>query len=144
MENNPCNNKSKPSANGLIPNFILTSLGFLFVALGAIGLLLPVMPTTPFLLVAAACFANSSPRFHSWLLNMRVFGPLIRNWRETRSIPKKAKLLAIITIVLVGGSSIAFFVEATLLKILIAAILLLHIVFIANIKNTELLAKEES
>ncbi|WP_456380158.1 YbaN family protein [Thiolapillus sp.] len=143
MENNSSNNQSKPATNGLIPNFVLVSLGFTFVALGALGLVLPVMPTTPFLLVAAACFANSSPRFHNWLLNIRVFGPLIRNWQETRSIPKKAKLLAIITIVLVGGSSVIFFVEAIFLKLLIAAILLLHIVFIANIKNTELLAEEK-
>ncbi|VAX11470.1 Inner membrane protein YbaN [hydrothermal vent metagenome] len=120
-----------------MPKFILISLGFVFVALGGVGLVLPVMPTTPFLLVAAACFARSSPRFHEWLLDVHVFGSLIRNWQETRSIPKKAKLLAIIVIIVVGGSSVIFFIETTLLKVFIIAILLLHVVFIASIKNTE-------
>ncbi|HFC53145.1 MAG TPA: DUF454 domain-containing protein, partial [Gammaproteobacteria bacterium] len=83
---------------------ILISVGFLCVALGAVGLVLPVMPTTPFLLVAAACFARSSPRFHDWLLNLRLFGTLIKNWQQNRTIPIRAKLLAIATIVLLGGS----------------------------------------
>ncbi len=113
-------------------------MGFVFVALGGLGLVLPVMPTTPFLLLAAACFARSSPRFHDWLLNVHLFGPLIRNWQETRSIPKRAKLLAIITIVVVGGSSVLFFIEKTFLKIFVTAILLFHIAFIASIKSTEL------
>ena len=120
-----------------MPKFILISLGFMFVALGGVGLVLPVMPTTPFLLLAAACFAKSSPRFHDWLLNIHVFGSLIRNWQESRSIPKKAKWLAITTIVVVGGTSVIFFVEKTFLKVFITAILLLHVVFIASIKNTE-------
>lgn len=120
-----------------MPKFILISLGFVFVALGGVGLVLPVMPTTPFLLVAAACFARSSPRFYDWLLDVHVFGSLIRNWQETRSIPKQAKLLAITAIVVVGGSSVIFFIETTLLKIFIIAILLLHVVFIASIKNSE-------
>ena len=121
-----------------MPKFILISFGFVFVALGGVGLVLPVMPTTPFLLLAAACFARSSPRFHEWLLNISVFGSLIRNWQETRSIPRKAKLLAIITIVTVGGSSVIFFVEKTFLQIFITAILLFHVIFIASIKSTEL------
>ncbi len=116
---------------------ILISLGFLFVALGGLGLVLPVMPTTPFLLLAAACFARSSPRFHDWLLNIHVFGSLIKNWQETRSIPKKAKLVAILSIVLVGGSSVIFFIETIFLRIFVAAILLFHVVFIACIKSTE-------
>ncbi len=123
--------------------FILTPLGFVFVALGGVGLILPVMPTTPFLLLAAACFARSSPRFHSWLLELHLFGPLIKNWQKNRSIPKKAKRLAIITIIFVGGSSVIFFIEEPFLKIFVAAILLFHIIFIASIKNSETLKTEE-
>ncbi len=122
---------------------VLISLGFLFVALGGAGLVLPVMPTTPFLLVAAACFARSSPRFHDWLLNLRLFGPLIKNWQETRSLPRKTKLLAIATIVVVGGSSILFFIEIFFLKLVVVAILLFHVIFIASIKTTELVKLEK-
>lgn len=79
--------------------------------LAALGVILPVLPTTPFLLVAAACFARSSPRFYHWLLANRVFGPLIREWREHRSIPLRAKVMAVLLIVAVGGSSILWFLE---------------------------------
>ncbi len=130
---------------GVLPmsRIVLISLGFLFVALGGAGLVLPVMPTTPFLLVAAACFARSSPRFHGWLLNLRLFGPLIKNWQETRSLPRKTKLLAIATIVVVGGSSILFFIEIFFLKLVVVAILLFHVIFIASIKTTELVKLEK-
>jgi uncharacterized membrane protein YbaN (DUF454 family) len=71
------------------------SLGLLFLALGLVGVVLPVMPTTPFLLVAAAAFAKSSPRLHGWLLGHPVFGPPIRNWEEHGAIAPWAKRLAV-------------------------------------------------
>ena len=90
---------------------MLLGTGFLFVGLAAVGVVLPVLPTTPFLLVAAACFARSSPRFYEWLLQNRVFGPLIRDWREHRCIPLHAKVLAVTLIAAVGGSSAIWFVQ---------------------------------
>ncbi len=117
---------------------LLITLGMLFVALGGVGLVLPVMPTTPFLLLAAACFARSSPRFHARLLDTRLFGPLIRSWQENRSIPAKAKVTAILSIIVVGGASILLFVEQAMLRLLIATILLLNIAFIASLKTSEL------
>ncbi len=117
---------------------LLVTLGMLFVALGGIGLVLPVMPTTPFLLLAAACFARSSPRFHARLLDNRLFGPIIKSWQEDRSIPAKAKVTAILSIIVVGGTSVLLFVEQAMLRLLIAAILLLNIAFIASLKTREL------
>ncbi len=68
--------------------------GGLFLGFGLLGVVLPVLPTTPFLLLAAGCFAKSSPRLHGWLLSHRLFGPPIRNWEENGAISRPAKRLA--------------------------------------------------
>jgi len=70
------------------------SLGLLMVVLGFIGALLPLMPTTIFLILAAACFARSSPRLETWLLTHRRFGPTLRAWREDGAIGPRAKMMA--------------------------------------------------
>jgi len=61
---------------------------------GVVGIFLPVLPTTPFVLLAAFCFARGSPRLEAWLLGHRRFGPMVRDWREHRAIPLRAKQLA--------------------------------------------------
>lgn len=72
--------------------------GLICVGLGFIGILLPVMPTTPFLILAAACFARSSPRMEAWIQNHPQFGPLIRDWQQRGAIPRTAKRLAVLSI----------------------------------------------
>jgi len=104
--------------------WLLIGFGFTCVGLGAIGAVLPLLPTTPFLLVAAACFARSSPRFYRWLLNRPGVGPAIREWRETRTIPRPAKTVAILAILLVGGSSIFSFVDNPWAKLIMGVGLL--------------------
>jgi uncharacterized membrane protein YbaN (DUF454 family) len=69
--------------------------GWVFFALGAIGLLLPVVPTTPFMLLALWAFSNSSQRFHDWLYHHRVFGPSLQRWRQERVIPWWTKAIAL-------------------------------------------------
>jgi hypothetical protein len=66
------------------------------VALAVFGLFLPILPTTPFLLLAAACFARSSPRFHSWLISNRVFGLYIRNYQEGRAMRPLHKAISLL------------------------------------------------
>ena len=74
---------------------LLMAGGTLCVALAVLGLFLPVLPTTPFLLLAAVCYARSSERFYHWLVTNRWFGAYIRNYREGRGIPLWHKVLAI-------------------------------------------------
>lgn len=69
-------------------------LGCLMLALGAIGAVLPLMPTTIFLIAAAWCFARSSPRLEAWLFQHPRFGPALRAWRDQRAISRTSKLLA--------------------------------------------------
>lgn len=71
-------------------------LGLFFVGLGFVGVFLPVLPTTPFLILAVACFARSSERLEAWLLDHRHFGPTLRDWRERGAIPARAKLMALV------------------------------------------------
>jgi uncharacterized membrane protein YbaN (DUF454 family) len=80
--------------------------GLLALGLGLLGVVLPVLPTTPFLLVAAGCFAKSSPRLHGWLLAHPTFGPPIRNWEENGAISRKAKRFAVISMAAVLGLSV--------------------------------------
>jgi uncharacterized membrane protein YbaN (DUF454 family) len=83
-----------------------TIAGIVFVVVGAAGVVLPLLPTTPFLLLAAYCFARSSPRLHDWLLNHQTFGPFINNWDRYGSIDPRAKRIAIVVIVLTLGLSL--------------------------------------
>lgn len=70
-------------------------LGLLAVALGLLGVFLPLLPTTPFLLLAAALFFRSSPRLYNWLLGHRTLGPYIRNFREHKAIPLHTKVVSV-------------------------------------------------
>jgi hypothetical protein len=87
------------------------TLGTLCVALGVAGVFLPLLPTTPFMLAAAACYARASPRFYNWLLNNPTFGPLVLEWRRHRSIPWRTKLYAIALMSVTLGISTFVFVR---------------------------------
>jgi len=123
---------------------ILMALGLLFVGVAVLGMFLPVLPTTPLLLLALACFARSSERLHAWLLSHRTFGPVMRNWHETRSMPRRAKISAVISIAVVGGTSVLFFVEGIELQLIVAGILLIPIVIVLSARTTESLESPPS
>lgn len=75
--------------------WIMLGLGWVFFALGAIGTVLPLVPTTPFMLLALWAFSSGSERFHGWLYHHPVFGPPLRRWREERIIPLWGKAVAL-------------------------------------------------
>ena len=86
----------------------LTIIGTVCVTLGAIGIVLPLLPTTPFLLLAAACFAKSSDKFYSWLLNHKWFGGYIRHFRSKQGVPLRVKVKAVTVMLLTMGLSAYF------------------------------------
>jgi uncharacterized membrane protein YbaN (DUF454 family) len=101
---------------------VFVVLGTLALVLGVIGIFVPLLPTTPFILLAAAFYARGSRRFHHWLLNQRTFGPIVREWEEHRAIPYRTKLFAVALMSLTFGVSIVFFVEPSWLKLTLAAV----------------------
>ncbi|MGD8325614.1 MAG: YbaN family protein [Sphingomonadales bacterium] len=74
---------------------VFFTLGLFFVAIGGLGVILPVLPTTPFMLLALWCFARSSKTFHDWLFHHRLFGPPLQRWESYRVIPLGAKIFAL-------------------------------------------------
>ena len=85
---------------------MIRALGFVFLGAGVAGIFLPLLPTTPFVLLSAACFARSSEKWHAWLLANPTFGPMVRNWEEKRCIDCWVKRLAVASMAGVGGFSL--------------------------------------
>jgi hypothetical protein len=113
--------------------YLLILFGTIFLCLGIIGIVLPVLPTTPFLLLTAACYARSSKRFHSWLLNNKWFGQYISNYQKGEGIPLKVKILAIFFLWITILIASYFFIESYLIELLlfvIATIVSIHIILI--------------
>ena len=105
-----------------ITRFFFLVCGTLSVGLAVVGMIVPILPTTPFLLLAAVCYARSSQRFLNGLLTNRWFGTYIRNYREGRGIPLREKVLILGLLWLTIGFSTAFIVSAWWLRLLLALI----------------------
>jgi len=99
---------------------LFNAAGTLALGLGILGIFLPLLPTTPFVLLAAACYARGSERFHQRLLANRTFGPMVVEWERHRSLPYRTKLTAIALMSVTMAISIVFFVQPDWLKIALA------------------------
>ena len=115
--------------------WILITAGTIFVGIGIIGIFIPILPTTPFLLLAAACYARSSTRFYNWLINNKSIGAYIKNYREGRGVPLKVKVFTIFLLWVTILFSVFFVLLISLIKIILIIIAIGVTIHILTIKN---------
>ena len=120
-----------------LKRYLLLSLGWLSVLLGAIGALLPVIPTTPFLILALACFSKSSPRFHRMLLNNKWFGPALTEWEQNKTINRQIKFRAMALVVISFTISIIILSGRTGLQLMLLVLGLTALGVIYQLKESE-------
>lgn len=118
---------------------LLIIIGWLSVILATLGVVLPLLPTTPFLLLAAWAFARSSPRFHYWLLYRSWFGTYLCHWQEYRALPKGAKTKAVIVILITFSVSLYFvpfwWVRAVLVTIMFLLLFMMWRLPVVDLKQ---------
>jgi uncharacterized protein len=130
LENSPQQiTPSKKSRKHRVVRALLLGAGTISLVLGAIGIVLPILPTTPFLLLSAACYLRSSERMHKWLLGNRWFGEYIRNYQAGKGIPLKTKIVALAFLWVAIVYSAFFFLN----EILIGQAALMAIAFAVSI-----------
>jgi len=132
------NKKNKRQKASNLRRWVLIIAGTSFLVLGIIGIFLPLLPTTPFLLLAAACYARSSKRFYNWLLNNKWFGNYIKNYREEKGIPLRIKILTISFLWMVIICSTIFVVNILLgriVLILIAIGVTIHVLSVRTLRQ---------
>ena len=112
-------------------------VGILALAIGVIGIFLPLLPTAPLVILAAACFARAYRPFHEWLLAHRWFGPMLREWYHHRSVRYRTKLLAIAMMLVSFTGTIVFIVRPVWAKVLLAVFALAVAVFIYRLPSRD-------
>jgi uncharacterized membrane protein YbaN (DUF454 family) len=121
----------------LLKRRLLIGAGTLATGLGIIGVFIPILPTTPFLLLAAACYMRSSERFYQWLINNRIFGAYVRNYIEGKGMPIRIKIFTILLLWLAIGLSITFGVQNIVIRIVLICVAIGVTVHIVLIKKRE-------
>jgi len=104
--------------------WFLIAVGIISVGLGLLGVFIPMLPTTPFLLLAAGCFMRSSQRLYDWLIHHKWFGEYIRNYREYRAIPLRAKVVTLVLLWSVIGTTALFAVTLWWVRVLLGVVAL--------------------
>ncbi|MUK89790.1 DUF454 family protein [Ornithinibacillus sp. L9] len=105
-----------------LKKILLIGSGSLSLGVGIVGIFLPLIPTTPLLLLAAACYIRSSERLYQWLINNKYFGPYIKNYREGKGIPLKAKVMGVTVLWVSMLYTIFFVIPLLFVKVVLALI----------------------
>lgn len=121
---------------------VFVGVGTVSLATGVVGMVVPVLPTTCFLLLAAWCFARSSPRLHAWMFQNRLFGRYLRDYRDGRGIPRAVKVGSLSLLWLSIGASVVFAVSAWWLRLLLIAIAAAVTGHVASLRNSAELSPE--
>tara|TARA_B100000073_G_scaffold173774_1_gene143787 strand:- start:615 stop:1034 length:420 start_codon:yes stop_codon:yes gene_type:complete len=112
---------ARETSNPVLKAFWIIA-GTIFVVLGAFGVILPGLPTTPFLILAAACYIRSSQRLYDWLIANKTFGPYLKDYREGKGIPKRAKKIALIMMTIFVGYAVIFALDDLTIRIAVLAL----------------------
>jgi uncharacterized membrane protein YbaN (DUF454 family) len=133
---NPNNGTQRPTS----PKRILFIVaGTICLGLGALGIILPLLPTTPFLLLTAACYMRGSDRMYQWLLNNKWFGKYIRNYREGKGIPLRGKISAIVLLWTTISFTAIFIISIDVIRVtlfLIAAIVSIYLIRLPTLEKS--------
>ncbi len=116
---------------------LLLGLGWIFVAIGFVGIVVPLIPTTSPILLAAFLFSMSSTRFDRWLSEHRLFGPIVRDWRAGNGFTLRLKVKAIVAIVVTFTITVTFAIEVTSVRILLVALALGLVTYIARLPTKQ-------
>jgi uncharacterized protein len=123
----------KPSFSPL--RWLLIIVGLAAVGIGTVGIFVPLLPTTPFYLLAAACFFRSSDRLYRWLIGNKWCGPYIRNYREHRAIPRHAKIVALILLWGTIGHAVLALLDQLWLRIILVTIAAGVTIYLLSLKT---------
>ena len=127
---------AEASATASLPiRGVFAVIGTISLAFGVLGIFVPVLPTTPFVLLAAACYARASPRLYGWLLGQPALGPIVTDWRRSRSLPPGVRVRALVLVVLTFAASIAL-VDELLVRAALVATGAVLILFLARIPTS--------
>ena len=121
-----------PTRLSPVARAVLVVVGTAALVLAVIGIVLPLLPTTPFLLVTAACYARASTRLYEWLLGQPSLGPIISEWRRSRSLPPGVKTRALLVVILTFGVSVVL-VDSLLLRLGLVATAIILVAFLSRI-----------
>ncbi|HJP15353.1 MAG TPA: YbaN family protein [Acidimicrobiales bacterium] len=105
-------------------------IGCISVAIGGIGIIVPGLPTTIFMIFGASCFAKSIPRFEQWILDLPAIGPMVKDYRNGLGMPRKAKKMAVSVIVVTSGISAGFLISSLVIRLVVVGLGLVGVLYL--------------